>query len=164
MPENNNLILCNVEDFAGTYEDFVANNEFDPDGDITLDSISELNISEEWKARLKALSEKVVQVGKTILHIGRVIIKKLCDFISLFPHMETGMVASVFLYVIASAIPIVGQVVAFLFKYIFAILSVKGLLIDLGVNLGPFLSKVFSAENAIKAGSFFKSMLKPQGA
>lgn len=162
--KEDNLVSCNIEDFAGTYEDFVVNNEFDPDGDITLDSISKLNISEEWKARLKTLSEKVVKVGKNILHVGRVIIKKLCDFISLFPHMETGMVASVFIYIIASAIPIIGQIVAFLFKYIFAILSVKGLLVDLGVNLGPFLSKVFSAENAAKAGAFFKATLKPQKA
>ena len=162
MKEDNNLIVCTTEDFAGTFEDFVADDEFDPDGEIAMEAISKLKISDEWKARLKILSEKAVKVGKTILHIGRVIIKKLCDFISLFPHMETGMVASVFLYVIASAIPIIGHIVAFLFKYIFAILSVRGLLIDIGVNLGPFLSKVFSAENAVKAKAFFSSTIKPQ--
>jgi hypothetical protein len=95
------------------------------------DWIDALNISDAWKECLRKLVKKTVQIGKTILNIGKILLNAIREIIKNFPAMTIGILLGLFFGLLISTIPFIGGLIAPLVTPLIVIaLGIVGFTID----------------------------------
>ena len=104
-----------------------------------------LGLSQEVITRIQDLFDFTKKIGNQIIHIGKIIMKKLINFINENPNLTIGLAVGVGLSVLTgmliSAVPVVGVPLSGIVSSIVGMIS-----IPLGILKGHRLDKVMQGE------------------
>ena len=107
--------------------------------------LTNLGLPQEFITRMQDLFNFTKKIGRQTIHIGKIIIKKLIDFINENPNLTIGLAVGIGLAVLAgmltSMVPIVGGPLSGIVSSIVATIT-----IPLGVLRGHRLDKVMKGE------------------
>jgi len=107
--------------------------------------LTNLGVPQEVITRMQDLFNFTKKIGRQTIHIGKIIIKKLIDFINENPNLTIGLAVGIGLAVLAgmltSMVPIVGGALSGIISSIVATIT-----IPLGVLRGHRLDKVMKGE------------------
>ncbi len=108
----------------------------------TMAFLSNQGIPLEVITRIDFLWDQTVIVGNQILHIGKIIIKKLIQFIDENPHMLIGLALGIGLALLVASVPYIGSLIAPVVTIAFSTIgALKGYKLDSIIN-GEYVDDV----------------------
>ncbi len=100
-----------------------------------LQLIDRTSLSADLKAILVDLAKITIQVGETVVSIGKGILKFVFELVKSFPNLTLGILVAVVLSTIISAVPVIGALFGGIIAPLLLAIGIgKGALADIADN------------------------------
>lgn len=93
------LTVLNAEAFDGSFDEFVIEGMRN-------------GLPPEILTRLKSLWEITKQVGDELIHVGKIVIAKLIEFLKKHPKLTASLALGAAVFLLSSTVPVLGPILA----------------------------------------------------
>lgn len=105
-PVSGRVYSYDAKGLTSTFIASMAKLDFSESG--IKDVIDNLNVSADVKSILFSMSKATIQVGRTVVRIGRKVLDIIVGFFKEYPHVGYGLLLGALLGGLLSSIPVIG--------------------------------------------------------